>query len=105
MRRFSVLKKHRARGVAPGRCGEGLLGRYVIISRASAIPWPPPDAHCNDTFLEAVPTHQMEKSGCQHSACRTDRMTMGNRAAIDIRDVGRQPEFPHDRTGINYRSG
>jgi hypothetical protein len=64
------------------------------------------DAHRNDTFLETVPTHRMEKSGCQDSACRADRMTVCNRATLDIHDAGRQPKFPHDGkryTGVRPR--
>jgi len=55
------------------------------------------DAQGHEASPQAVATHRMDQAGGQNGACRPDRVTVRDRAALDVDDVLRQAELArHD---------
>ena len=54
------------------------------------------DAQGDDPTPQSVAAHRVDEAGRQNRASGTDRMAMGNGAAVDIDDVRREPQLVRD---------
>ena len=60
---------------------------------------PATDAQRDNSALDAVALHRMQKARCEHCPGRTNRMTMGNGTALDIDNILRQTKVLGDGNG------
>ena len=57
------------------------------------------DAQRDNSALDAVALHRMQKARCEHCPGRTNRMTMRNGTALDVDNILRQTKVLGDRDG------
>ena len=57
------------------------------------------DAQRDNSALDAVALHRMQKTRCEHCPGRTNRMTMRNGTALDIDNILRQTKVLGDGNG------
>ena len=57
------------------------------------------NAQRDNSALDAVALHRMQKARCEHCPGRTNRMTMRNGTALDVDNILRQTKVLGDRNG------